>query len=188
VLSATAGNATVALSWTVPADGGSPITAYRVYRGTTPGGEAALPVATLGASTTSYADNGLANGTTYFYVVAAVNAVSETRSIERTATPQAPPPVVAAPGAPQRLAASRASSTRIRLSWSPPVTGGSVSGYRIYRGTSSTGAKSLIATVGTSTSSYNNSASRRVTYYYVVVAYNGSGPGPASNQVSFRLP
>ena len=45
-----AGNATVHLSWTVPGNGGSPITGYRVYRGTSAGGELAAPLATLAST------------------------------------------------------------------------------------------------------------------------------------------
>ena len=71
-LSATAGNNQVALSWTTPANGGSAITGYHVNRGTTSGGETLL--ATVGA-VSSYTDSGVSNGTTYYYTVAAVNAV-----------------------------------------------------------------------------------------------------------------
>ena len=84
--SATAGNASVALSWSAPAfDGGSPITGYQVRRGTTSGGESEL--ITLGVQT-SYTDTGVTNGTTYYYQVAAINAVGTgTASNERSATP-----------------------------------------------------------------------------------------------------
>ena len=87
--SATAGNGTVALSWSAPAsDGGSAVTGYKVYRSTSSGGETLLT--TLG-NQTSFTDTGLANGTTYFYKVSAVNGVGEGgQSNERNATPVAP--------------------------------------------------------------------------------------------------
>ena len=47
-------------------DGGSPVTGYKVYRGTPSGGETLLT--TLG-NVTSFNDTGLSNGTTYFYKV-----------------------------------------------------------------------------------------------------------------------
>ncbi len=74
VLSATAGTALVSLSWTVPADGGSPITGYNVYRGS-----AALTESLLasGLTGTTYDDATAVTGSTYFYVVTAVNAVGE---------------------------------------------------------------------------------------------------------------
>lgn len=74
VLSATAGTALVSLSWTAPADGGSPITGYNVYRGTASGGETLLVAGVAGPT---YDDTTAVTGTTYYYVVTAVNAVGE---------------------------------------------------------------------------------------------------------------
>ena len=77
---ASAGNASVTVSWSVPAsDGGSPVTGYDVYRGTSAGGESATPIVT-NVTGTSFTDTGLTNGTTYYYTVAAVNAVGLRRS------------------------------------------------------------------------------------------------------------
>ena len=63
----------VQLSWTVPSSGGSPITAYRIYRRTGTGSEALLT--TVSGSTTSYRDQNTRRGATYTYRVVAVNAV-----------------------------------------------------------------------------------------------------------------
>ena len=68
-LSATGGNAQVALTWTASTGA----TSYDVYRGTTSGGESSTPIAT-GVTSTSYTDKTAANGTTYYYTVAGVNA------------------------------------------------------------------------------------------------------------------
>ena len=67
-LTATAGNASVALKWTASTGA----TSYNIYRGTTAGGENTTAIAT-GIATASYSDTGLTNGTKYFYKVAAVN-------------------------------------------------------------------------------------------------------------------
>src|SRR5262249_55790750 len=56
---ATGGNASVTLGWTAPADGGSPITGYRVYRSTSSGGETFL---TALGPVTSYTDTSALNG------------------------------------------------------------------------------------------------------------------------------
>ncbi len=64
----------VVLSWTVPDNGGSAITAYRVYRGTQTGVHTLLKEV---GTTTSYKDTATTKGTTYFYVVHAVNSVGE---------------------------------------------------------------------------------------------------------------
>src|SRR5438552_995254 len=90
-LEAVAGDANVGLSWQAPAsDGGSPITNYQIYRGTTAGG--ATFHATVGDVLT-YSDTDVTNGQSYFYQVAASNAVGESpRSNEVSATPNPPPP------------------------------------------------------------------------------------------------
>ncbi len=63
------------LNWTAPAsEGSSPVTNYKIYRGTTPGGESLIN--TIGNLLT-YTDTGLTNGTTYYYKVSAVSAAGE---------------------------------------------------------------------------------------------------------------
>jgi PKD repeat protein len=90
-LTAVAGNAQASLSWTAPANnGGVSITSYRVYRGTSSGGEALLTsggCSGLGA-VLSCVDTGLTNGQAYFYKVSAVNALGEgAQSSEASVTP-----------------------------------------------------------------------------------------------------
>ena len=82
----------VNLSWTAPGDnGGSTITAYQVWRGTTSGSLSLL--ATVGTNTT-YQDLAVAAGTTYHYHVRAVNALgTSSPSVERSATPTVTPSV-----------------------------------------------------------------------------------------------
>jgi subtilisin family serine protease len=91
--SATAGSGQVTLQWNAPAsNGGSAITNYRIYRGTSSGSETLL---TTVGNQLSYVDNSVTNGTTYWYQVSAVNGVGEgPRSNERSATPQAGPTTV----------------------------------------------------------------------------------------------
>jgi predicted phage tail protein len=71
VLTATAGLAVVNLSWTVPFDGGSGITGYAIYRGTSSGGETLLASVAPG---TTYPDASVTSGITYYYRVLATNA------------------------------------------------------------------------------------------------------------------
>jgi len=180
-LSASAGNAVVHLTWTAPSDGGSPITNYKVYRGTTSGGETLLT--TLG-NVTSFDDTAVTNGTTYFYRVSAQNAVGEgPQSNEVSATPQAGG--ATAPSAPQNLTANPARGKGVQLAWSPPASNGGspVTNYRIYRGTSA-GGEVFLTSVGNVTSFKDNQTVRGQTYYYIVTAVNVVGEGPASNEAS----
>ena len=85
-VSARAGNAQVSLSW----NAGAGATSYNVFRSTSTGGESTTPVAS-GIAATSFTDTGLANGTTYFYKVAALNSFgASAQSTEVSATPAAP--------------------------------------------------------------------------------------------------
>jgi fibronectin type 3 domain-containing protein len=158
-------------------DGGSAVTGYRVYRGTSAGGETLL-VAPAGTGT-SYTDNTAVNGTTYFYRVTAVNAVGEGGlSNERSATPATTP---AAPN----LVSATAGNNSVALVWSAPSNGGSaISGYRVYRGTTS-GLETLLAPPpGTGTSYTDTTAVNGTTYYYKVSAVNAIGESALSNELS----
>jgi len=87
-LSATAGNSQVSLTWNPSSSAAN----YNVKSSTTSGGPYS-PVASPAG--TSYTDTGLANGTTYYYVISAVNAFGESPdSSEAAATPVEPPPIV----------------------------------------------------------------------------------------------
>jgi HD domain-containing protein/fibronectin type III domain protein len=69
---AVAGDGQVTVSWSAPADGGSPITAYAV----TPAvGLTAQGARSVGPSSTSVVMTGLSNGTQYTFTVVAINAV-----------------------------------------------------------------------------------------------------------------
>ncbi|HET6381964.1 MAG TPA: fibronectin type III domain-containing protein, partial [Armatimonadota bacterium] len=80
-LTAVVGDAQVGLSW----GSSNFVTSYNVKRATTSGG----PYTTVASpTTTSYTDMGLTNGTTYYYVVSAVNSGGESaNSSQVSATP-----------------------------------------------------------------------------------------------------
>ena len=179
---ASAGNAQVTLQWTAPSsDGGSSITGYRIYRGTASGGETLL---TSVGNQLSYVDTTAANGTTYYYEVSAVNGVGEgALSNEQSATPQGSSATV--PGAPTGLAAATAAHGRgVQLSWSAPSSdgGSSITGYRIYRSTTS-GQETLLTTVA-GTSYKDTATTRGVVYFYYVTAVNSVGEGPRSSEAN----
>ncbi|MBN1390980.1 MAG: fibronectin type III domain-containing protein [Candidatus Thermoplasmatota archaeon] len=82
-LTASSGSTGITLTWTEPdSNGGSPITLYRVYRGTNPYGNLLL-LETLDASIQTYIDYSAVEGVTYYYEVAAVNDIGEGASSSR---------------------------------------------------------------------------------------------------------
>ena len=129
----------------------SAITGYRVYRATSTGTETLF--ASLGASTTNFTDNTVTNGVTYYYQVTALNSVGESaRSNEASARPTAPATVPGAPTCSLKIL----TKSGIRVSWTVPANGGSaITGYRVYRSTSS-GTETLLTSVAASATSYTD--------------------------------
>jgi xyloglucan-specific exo-beta-1,4-glucanase len=86
-LTATAGNAQVALSWAAS----SGATSYNVLRSTVSG--SGYATVTTGVATTSYTNTGLTNGTAYYFVVQAVSSGGTSgNSNQASATPAAAVP------------------------------------------------------------------------------------------------
>jgi hypothetical protein len=171
-LTASAGNASVSLTWSAAAGA----TSYNVKRSTASGG----PYATVasGVTATSFVNTGLVNGTTYYYVVSAVNVGGESANSTppASATPSVTPP------APANLTATTVSRSQIRLAWTDKAT--NETGFRVYRSNDGITFK-LIATLGANVSSYSNTGlARNRTYYYRVRAYNASGESVDSNTAS----
>jgi cellulose 1,4-beta-cellobiosidase len=122
-LSATPGNAQVALDWTAVTGAKS----YNVYRSTNTGAQGAK----LGTSlTTTYSDTSVLNGTTYYYQVTAANTAGEgTPSVQSTgATPNVPVTVPTTPTGVNVVAGN----AQVTVSWT--AAAGATS-YNIYRAT-----------------------------------------------------
>jgi fibronectin type 3 domain-containing protein len=168
-LSAAAGNQQVSLSWTAS----SSATSYTVLRGTVSGG----PYTKVSTPTvTNYADTGLTNGTTYYYVVTAVNTAGQSsNSNQASATPMG----ATAPAAPANLSAT-AGNQQVSLSWT--ASSGATS-YNVMRGTVNGGPYTQIATA-TVTNYADTGLTNGTTYYYVVTAVNTAGQSSNSNQAS----
>jgi fibronectin type 3 domain-containing protein len=179
-LQASAGGGYVVLSWAVPSnDGGSAIVEYKIYRGTSSGGERYLD----SASATTYRDTAVKNGETYYYYIVAVNVAGKSSPTDEvSAKPQGPP------GSPRNVKAA-AGDSYVKLEWiAPSDDGGSkITKYNIYRGTTS-GGETLWKTVGKVLTYTDNDVTNDRTYYYQVSAVNSAGEGARSDEASAPPP
>jgi fibronectin type 3 domain-containing protein len=169
-LSAAAGNAQVSLSWTAVTDAAG----YNVKRATTAGGPYASIATDVSAAI--YTDNTVTNGTTYHYVVTAVNAVGESsNSNEVSATPQE-----LQPGSPTGLSAT-AGNAQVGLAWNTVTD---ATGYNVKRATTSGGPYETLASNIAGTTYTDTSVTNNTTYYYVVTAMTSEGESANSNEAS----
>jgi titin len=183
-LTAAAGNAQVTLSWTAPAsDGGLPVTGYHLYAGTTADFSGQSSIATLTGTVVTV--TGLANGTTYYFKVAAVSRAGEGPGTVAEAVP------LTTPGAPAGLTATPGDS-QATLSWAAPASDGGapISEYIVYQGTSPGGETSapVSGSPVTATSTTVTGLLKGTTYYFEVVAVNAAGQSPLSAEASAALP
>jgi len=167
------------LSWTAPANGGDPISGYRIERRTCAGTWAVL-LADTGTAGTGYADTTAVAATCYGYRVSAINGVGTgAASTEATATADD------VPGQVSGLSAA-AVPGQIDLSWTAPGNGGDpISGYRIERRTCAGTWAVLVADTGTTGTNYADTTAVAATCYgYRVSAINGVGTGAASTEAT----
>jgi fibronectin type 3 domain-containing protein len=146
---------------------------YKVYRGTSLIGD----FSSVGNVTaTSYTDTGLITNATYYYSVSAYNSVGESSK----SSPLLVTVSTSIPATPTNLVLVARSSSSIQISWDA-VTG--VTGYNVYRATSSSGDYSFVgyATMDTFT---DGGVSKNTTYYYKVSAYNSVGESSKSSVLS----
>ena len=182
-VTATGSNAAALVSWTAPANGGSPVTTYTVtpFIGTAPQA-ASVVVGTPPATNTTV--SGLTNGTTYTFTVSASNAVGTgpPSAASNAVTPAQPP------GTPTNVSATGGNAAAT-VSWTAPPNGGlPISQYTVtpFIGSVTQTAKTVSgsppATSVTVTGLTNGTA-----YTFKVAATNAVGTGPqsaASNAVT----
>nr|WP_147665148.1 fibronectin type III domain-containing protein [Candidatus Prometheoarchaeum syntrophicum] len=124
-LQAIPGDEQVELTWGAPlSDGGSVITGYNIYRGTSSG---SLSLFTSIGDVLSYTDTGLTNGQIYYYQISANNTEGEGPLCDEvSATP------LGVPSAPQNLQAIPGDE-QVELTWDAPLSVGdsAITGYNI---------------------------------------------------------
>lgn len=167
-LTATAGVGSISLNWNAV----SGATSYNVKRSTVSGGPYTIIASGVGG--TSHIDGPLTAGTTFFYVVSAVNGAGESgNSGEAFATtladvPPTPTNLQAAPG-----------NGRVDLSWSPST---GATSYNVKRSLLKAGPFTTIA--ATTSPNYTDFAVVNGTkYFYMVSALNPAGESGNSIKV-----
>lgn len=176
----------ITLGWSVPANGGSSIIGYRLYR--TPGIGTTVLLASLTGN--AYVDTSVLAGVNYTYMVTALNAFGEGAPSNTMVlrTNQQPSPNTDAPAAPYLISATGGNSS-VTLLWSVPSdTGdGPITGYNVYRGTSPLALQLLVSVPAGSTTYVDGAAVYGTTYYYCVSALNQWGEGEPSRVLSASL-
>ncbi len=168
-LSATATLASVSLTWSaVPSANG-----YSVLRGIASGGPYLLAQTSTATSAT---DPGLDAGTTFFYVVQALNAAGTSASSNEASA-------LTAPGAPTDLTAT-ATGGQVLLSW---TAARGATNYAIQRADLASGPYAQL-TLATATSTADQTVHPGLTYWYEVRALNPAGASAGSASASASLP
>lgn len=167
-LRADTGDGNITLNW-------SPVpyaTAYRLYWATTPG--VAFPLGTsIDVAAPPYVHSGVANGTTYYYVITSRYLSSESPPSAQVATTAGVPP------RPSTLDAVPLGSD-VQLSWDPVPTADT---YTLYWANEPGVTSQIGAPIAGAISPYLHTGLSGLPYYYVVTAVNGYGESLESQQV-----
>jgi fibronectin type 3 domain-containing protein/mono/diheme cytochrome c family protein len=168
-LAVTGGFAQATLTWT----GSAGATSYKVKRSVTSGSNYSV----VGNATgTSYVDNGVANGQTYYYVVVASNAAGDSANSNQVSVT----PNCTLAGVPTGLTAT-AGTGSVTVGWGAVSAANS---YNVKRSTTSGSGYGTIASGVTTTQYVDTSVAVGTTYYYVVSSNNACGESANSAQAS----
>jgi hypothetical protein len=174
-LTASVAGGTVTLRWTPPASGSTP-QAYRLYAGSAPG------FANFGyavTNATSLVVPNVPNGV-YYVRVTALNA-----SGESAPTPDYVVPVQTVPPAPPENAmAIVGAGGVVHITWRPPSTGGTPTGYRVLAGYAPGQTLFTFPVAGTTLS---GSGVPPATYYARIVAVNAAGVSAPSVELTITV-
>ena len=165
-----AGQATV--SWSVPANGGSPITGYDVTAYVGGVAQSTMSVGAVAQTTVT----GLTNGTAYTFRVAAKNALGTgvASAASSAVTPRR------APDAPTIGSAAASGAGQVTLSWSAPAFdgGSAITGYEVTSYVA--GAVKLKISVGVVSQATFGGLTNGTAYTFRVAAKNVAGTGAES--------
>jgi hypothetical protein len=169
---ARSGQGSIVVSWSAPADNGSPITSY-VVTAKGPDGKAAGAPVTTGGKTTTATLTGLTSGTTYTVSVIARNAAGDSAPGTATGTPSGVP-------SPPTVVKVRPGDRQVTVTFSGARPNGStITGYTVH--ISSGSEKPLTASERAATFT---GLTNGVSYTFTVKAKNATGYGASSAGVS----
>jgi hypothetical protein len=173
-VNAAAGSGQVIISWNSVSGASS----YNLYWSTSPGVSKASYTEKVSNVTTPFTHSGRVNGTTYYYVVTAVNNYGESaESTQVSATPGQPP------SPPTGLSAT-AGNKQVTINWNG-VAG--ATSYNLYWSTVPGVNKGTGTKISGVISPYTHTGTtNKNTYYYVVTAVNSYGESSESSEVSAR--
>ena len=175
----------VLITWNPPAnDGGSTITRYKLYKGTSDNSLSLLD-GSIDNTTFTYNDTSVNNGKEYFYQLSAVNEEGEgDKTSIRSDTPEG------TPDEPNDLQATFFNNSII-LTWDQPDSdgGSEVIEYQLYRGTSTSSLSLLTKISSNAERTYtDDSIESNQAYYYAITARNIHGESPRSNIIEVTEP
>ncbi|QLH07035.1 fibronectin type III domain-containing protein [Nitrosopumilus ureiphilus] len=169
------------LSWNLPEnDGNQPITGYKIDR-KSPTTSFETIVDDTKNTSTIYCDGGLVAGTTYTYIVYAINAVGVSG-----ASDIASGTAIGSPSAPLSLSAE-VRKNKVQLTWVAPFNNGGspITDYIVqYKQKSDSSWSTFNDGVGTSTSTVVTELQNNISYSFRIFAVNNIGTGLASTVVT----
>ncbi len=174
-LTTTGGTLQVTLAWTASTGA----TGYNVKQSLTSGSGYTTLVSAPTTTESPYTDTSLAGGTTYYYVVSAINTIPTCESANSSEASAKTTGTCVAPEAP--VLTAKPANGSVTLTWAAITDAVS---YTVARSQTSGTGYSTIGTVKTGVTFTDGNVVNDVTYYYVVTASNGTCSSANSNEVS----
>lgn len=172
---ATVSQSRLDLTWT----DNNPTPAATILERSADGGSTFMPLVTVAAGGTTYADLGLTAGRTYHYRAKATNASGSSGYSNTANGTTLPDP----PAAPTNLQATALSQSTIRLTWMD--RSGNETNFQVEHSTDGGTTFSLLETTGPNTQTFqHNGLSAATEHWYRVRATNAGGDSAYSNTAS----
>ncbi len=142
-----------------------------------------VTIATVSANTTTFTDTGLAQNTTYWYRVRAINTSGNSTASNKASATTVLCTATSVPIAPTNLVATDIGDLRIRLDWLDNSC--NEDNFEIKRSLTENGGYVTIATVSANVTAFTDTGlAQNTTYWYRVRAINTNGNAAFTNKAS----